>query len=161
MPDILIHVVVAYVVATTLSWRYEWLTPRLVTVAMLGATVPDVTKIALVVPDWQIEALLGIPFSWQAIHTAGGALVAVTIGSLLTDTEHRRRVFALLLLGASSHLFLDALLLKASGHSFAVFWPLTAYQPPTPGLYVSSDWWPAVVSGVVAIVVWSLRYQRT
>jgi hypothetical protein len=66
----------------------------------------------------------------------------------------------LLALGTASHLCLDELLLKASGHYFAVLWPLTAYQPPTPGLYSSSDRWPAVVAGTATAAVWYLRYCR-
>lgn len=127
---------------------------------MLGALVPDLSKIAIVVPGPRVEALIGIPFEWFAIHMLGGTLVAISIGTLLTTTEHRRRVFMLLALGAASHLLLDALLLKASGHSFAVFWPLTTYQPPTPGLYASFDRWPAVVALVLASSVWLLRSRQ-
>lgn len=160
MPDILTHALVAYILATTLSVRYAWLTPRWVTVVMVGAMIPDLTKIELLVPSLQVEALLGIPFAWHALQMLGGILVAVAIGVVLTSRSHRKRVFALLLLGALSHLFLDALLIKASGYSFAVFWPLTTYHPPTPGLYLSSDRWPALVAGSVALVSWYLRYYR-
>jgi len=160
MPDILTHVLVGYVLGTTLSFRYEWLTPQLVTAAMVGALVPDVSKIGLLVPSETVAALVGVPFEWRALHMFGGALVAVTVGALLTSPEYRRRIFALLALGTASHLCLDALLLKASGHSFAILWPLTAYQPPTPGLYLSSDRWPALVAGTAAAVVRYLRYRR-
>jgi hypothetical protein len=160
MPDLLTHVLVGYILATALSVRYDWLTPEFVTVVMLGALVPDLSKIAIVVPGPRVEALIGIPFEWFAIHMLGGTLVAISIGALLTTTEHRRRVFMLLALGAASHLLLDALLLKASGHSFAIFWPLTTYQPPTPGLYASFDRWPAVVALLLAGSVWLLRSRQ-
>lgn len=157
MADLLTHVLAAYVLATLLSFRYEWLTPQLVTVVMLGAVVPDLAKISLVVSSSQVESLFGVPFDWFAIHMFGGTLVAITIGALLTSREHRRRVFLLLALGAASHHLLDALLINASGYSYAIFWPLTTYHPPTPNLYLSFDRWPALVSGIAAAIVWYLR----
>ena len=159
MPDLLTHVLIAYILATLLSFRYEWLTPQFVTVVMLGALVPDLTKIQLLVDSYIVKSILGIPFDWYAIHTAGGALVAITIGALLTDNTHRRRVFALLALGAASHLLLDAQLIKPSGYASPLLWPFTAYQPPTPGLYVSYDRWPALVAGTVAAIIWYWRWH--
>ena len=161
MADLLTHVLVAYVLATLLSFRYDWITPAMVTVAMLGAVVPDLTKISLVISSTQVEALIGLPFDWGAIHMFGGTLVAITIGALLTGPAYRRRIFLLLALGAASHHVLDALLINPSGYSYAVFWPLTTYHPPTPGLYLSSDRWPAVVSALLAVVVWYLRWHRS
>jgi len=159
MPDILTHVLVGYILGTLLSVRYEWLTPPLVTVVMLGALLPDFSKVDLLIRGEYVETLLGVPFEWRAIHMVGGALLAITIGALLTSTDHRRRVFALLALGTASHLLLDAFLLKASGYSFAIFWPLTTYHPPTPGLYLSSDRWPAIVASTVATIVWYVQYR--
>lgn len=159
MPDLLTHVLVCYVLATLLSFRYDWLTPAFVTVAMLGALVPDLTKIALLIPSAQVETFLGIPFAWRAIHMFGGTLVAITIGALLTSQKHRRRVFLLLALGAASHHILDAFLINPSGYSYAIFWPFTTYNPPTPNLYLSSDRWPALVLGMLAVTVWYVRYH--
>lgn len=159
MPDLLTHALVMYCVATVASWHYEWLTPSFITVAMMGAMIPDMTKIRLVLPSHRVESLLGIPFDWSALHTLGGAVVAVLIGTALVPQNHRKRVLSLLALGAASHLLLDALLVKPSGHSYAVLWPLTQYQPPTPGLYLSTDRWPAIVTGAVAGLVW-LRTRR-
>lgn len=159
MPELLTHVLAAYVLATTLSFRYEWITPAYVTIAMLGAVIPDLGDISLVIPNATMETLLGVPFEWSAIHMLGGTLVAVTIGALLTSSAHRRRVFLLLALGAVSHHALDALLINPSGYSYAIFWPLTTYNPPTPNLFLSSDRWPAAVSALLAGIVWYLRYH--
>ena len=82
----------------------------------------------------------------------GGAVLAILVGVVLVS--HRRHVAALLALGAASHLLADALLLKASGHSYPLLWPLTDVAPPTPGLYLSTDVWPSVVLGGLALVVW-------
>jgi len=88
-------------------------------------------------------------------------LVAVlVIGTLLTAPDHRRKVLLLLGLVAVSHLFLDALLLNVSGYSYAILWPLTVYHPPTPGLYLSSDRWPVVISAIIATIVWYVRFRH-
>lgn len=161
MADLFTHVLVGYSIGTILSFRYKWLTPKLVTVVMLGALVPDLTKIALVVPSSQVEGLLGIPFEWRAFHRLGGTLVVITMGALLTDTEHRRRVFLLLAVGAASHHCLDVFNIKLSGYAYAVFWPLTTYNPPTPNLFLSSDRWPAVVAVTIAAFLWYVRWSRS
>jgi hypothetical protein len=160
MPDLLTHVLLVYVLMTLFSFRVDWLTPKYVTIAMLGALVPDLTKIRLILSGGEVGALIGLPFDWHAIHTLGGILVAITIGTLLTDRANRKYVFGLLLFGSLSHLFLDTLLLNASGYSYDVFWPFTAYRPSTPGFYLSSDRWPTVITGTLAIVVWCIRYRR-
>ena len=160
MPDLLTHVLFAYTVVTIASWRYEWLAPPYVTVAMMGAMIPDMTKIALAFPSYRVESVLGVPFDWFALHTAGGSFVAVLVGTVLVPREHRKRVFLLLVFGASSHHLLDAMLINASGYSYAVLWPLTQYAPPTPGLYLSTDRWPTLAMGAVAVLVRAIGGRR-
>jgi len=160
MPDLLAHALIAYTVALLLSWRYAWVTAPYATVVMAGAFIPDLIKIKLLVPSGQVEQLLGIPFDWGAIHTAGGAVVAVLIGVLLVAPRERRRVGLLLALGAISHLVADALLLNPSGQSYAILWPLTRVYPPTPGLYLSTQPEPTIVTAGIALVVWTVTRMR-
>jgi len=72
MPDLLTHALIGYIIATTASFRYDWLTPPWVTICMMGTFIPDLTKIKLVVSSYQIEQFLGVPFDWFALHTVGG-----------------------------------------------------------------------------------------
>lgn len=157
MPDLLTHVLVGFVVGTALSARYRWVSNPYVTVAMVGALLPDVAKVAMVVPSAVVESALGLPFSWFAIHTPLGSLLLAGAGALLVGDGHRRRVLALLIVGAASHHALDALLLSATGFSYALAWPLSAVNPPSPGLYLSSDRWPAAVAVVASAVAWRAR----
>ncbi|WP_255170945.1 metal-dependent hydrolase [Natrononativus amylolyticus] len=150
MAELLTHVLVAYACATALSWRYEWLTPRYVTVAMAAAMIPDLNRIGLLVPGAAVETVVGVPFDWGAMHTLGGSLLVVCLGALVVPARYRRRVFLVALLGMLSHHALDLLLVGLSGHSYLVLWPLTQYHPPTPSLYLSSDRWPALVALLVA-----------
>lgn len=143
-----------------LSWRYAWIGPGYVTVGMAGAFIPDLTKIAIVVPRVAVENVLGIPFDWTGIHTLGGTLVGIAIGATVVSSDARKRVSALLSVGAASHLVADALLLKPSGRSFPGLWPLTRWHPPTPGIYHSTDLAPAIVTGLIALGVYLVSKQR-
>jgi hypothetical protein len=156
MPDLLSHAFIAYTLCTLLALRYEWLSPQYVTVGMAGAFIPDMAKLDLVIDNVIVGNTLGIPFNWFAIHTLGGATIAVLVGVTFADATERTRVGGLLALGAASHLLADALLLKASARSYLVFWPVSKYVPPTPGLYLSTDLWPSIVTGLLALGTWIL-----
>lgn len=160
MPDLLTHALVAYVLFAVVSLRYEWVSPQYVTIGMVGAFIPDLAKIDLLVDGSVVAAFLGVPFGWFGIHTLGGSVVVVLIGVVLAAEVERRRVFALLSVGVASHLFLDALLYKVTGVSYPVFWPLTLYRPPTPGLYLSTDVWPSLIMVVIAILTWYVVRKR-
>lgn len=159
MADLLTHVLVAYALATALSIRYEWVTPHLVTVAMMGAIIPDLSRLSLLVAEETVTAALGVPFDWFGFHTLGGIVAASLVGVVLVGEEYRQRVALLLLLGAVSHLLLDALLVKPSGVSAPLWWPLAAQGTPTPGLYLSSDRWLALAAGGCAALTWVVRYR--
>jgi hypothetical protein len=160
MPDLLTHVLVGYSLGTLLSTHREW-PHTMTTVVMLGALLPDLTKIRLVLTDAQVEALVGGPFSWHALHTIGGVVVTAAVGALLVDETLRRRVFVLLLGGAVSHLILDSLLVKPSGYAGLLWWPVLTTALPTPGVYVSYDRWPALVAGVIALGVFLITRTPT
>ncbi|MFP8890764.1 metal-dependent hydrolase [Natrialbaceae archaeon A-CW2] len=159
MADVLTHVLVGYVIGTCLTIRYDWMGAEHVTLVMIGALLPDLVKINLVVPDSVVAGFLGVPFSWSPIHTLGGTVVVILLGSLILAPEHRTRAIILMAIGAVSHHVLDVALLTSTGYSYAVFWPLTEYRPPSGDLYLSSDRWPALVAGGVAVAVWLIRRQ--
>lgn len=154
MPDLLSHAFIAYALCTLLALHYDWLTPQYVTIGMVGAFIPDLTKIDLIIGSNTIAAAIDAPFDWFALHTLGGVAVATLVGVVLATRTERRRVFALLALGAGSHLVADALLLKASGLSSPLLWPLTHAPIPTPGLYRSTDIWPSILTGLLALATW-------
>ena len=161
MADLFTHVLVGYVLATLLSWRYEWITPPLVTVAMVGAALPDLNRIGLVVDDAVIAATLGIPFSWTPFHRIGGTILVVLIGALLVPREYRKAVLLLLALGAGSHYLLDFFLYKPSGVTGPLLWPFVTHGFAIEGVYLSSDRWPAVLASAAAVVTWAAtRYRR-
>lgn len=154
MPELLTHALVGFVVATVLSWRDERVTPPFVTLAMLGALSPDLNRVELVLPDATVATLLGVPWSWTPLHRLGGTVLVVAVCAVLVEPRHRRLALALLAVGAGSHYALDVLLYKPSGLTSPLLWPFTDHRFAVEGIYVSSDRWPAVVSGVVALGVW-------
>lgn len=166
MPDLLTHVLVGYVLGALLTTRATGFSKAMTTVVMLGALLPDLTKIQLIISDAQMEAALGLPFAWRALHTFGGVLVTASIGSLLVGAANRRRVLVFLLVGAVSHLILDSLLVKPSGYAAPLWWPFITTGFPTPGLYVSYDRWPALIAGTLAAATylrlhhWPARHRE-
>lgn len=161
MPDLLAHALFAYAAATVARRHVDWLGPPFVTLTMVGAMVPDLSKAYLVVDDDPIEAVIGGPIEWLALHTGGGIVLSVVIGVALVATHHRRRAAFTLGGGALSHVVLDLFLRTASGTApYAIFWPVTAYRPPTPGVYLSTQSWPTVVAATLAAAAWVLDGRR-
>jgi len=152
MAELLSHVLIAYGVFTCAGWRLEWLTQRWVAVGMIGAILPDLSRIGLFVTDAAIETALGVPFGIGALGTLGGLLLLAALGSLVV-ADHRRRAFGLLFVGGFLHLFTDGLKSWADGYAGAWLYPFSWYRHPTPGLYVSSDLWVLIGVGTVALVV--------
>lgn len=162
MPDLLAHVLFAYAVVTAVGWRIDPMTPPLVTLAMVGATLPDLSKVHLVFDDDALEAVVGGPIEWLALHTGGGIALSVAIASVLVAARYRRRATLAVATGALSHVVLDLFLDTATGVApYAVFWPVTTYRPPTPGLYLSTQPWPTLLAGVLAVVVWGVDRHRS
>ncbi|MBS3782590.1 MAG: metal-dependent hydrolase [Candidatus Thermoplasmatota archaeon] len=153
MADLLTHAMVGFTIGTILSWRYKKIISPQITLIMVGTTLPDLIRIGLVLDPVKIEQLSGIPFSWTPLHTTGGVLIIIAIGSLLSLPKDHKKIFTLLAIGAVSHLFLDSLLITTSGYSYAVLWPFIDMRPSTPAFYLSTDVWPAFVTGLIALLV--------
>lgn len=154
--DWLTHVLLAYVAATALSWRSDDVTPPLVSAAMVGALLPDLSKVALVFPASAIEDGLGIPFDWLALHRLGGVIVVVALAITVVPRDRRGPVLGFLTLGVTTHVLADSLLYKPEGLAFEFLWPLTTYRVPVDGFYVSSDRWPAAFALALAAVAWTV-----
>ena len=157
MTDVLTHALAGYIIGMVLSFRVSWLRAPFVTAVMVGALLPDFTKVSLVLSSSRVESILGTPFDWFALHTPFGVILTAGIGSLLVSGDNRGRVFILLLVGAASHIFLDSLLMSPSRFSYVLFWPFRVVLVPLPMYILSSDRWPAVVAAVIALI---LRYAR-
>jgi len=158
MPDLLAHALFAYAVATVAGLRVDWMAPPFVTLTIVGAMIPDLSKAYLVVDDEPIEAVVGGTIEWLALHTGGGIVLSVAIGVTLVATHHRRRATITLGSGALSHVVLDLFLRTATGTApYSIFWPVTTYRPPTLGVYLSTQSWPTAVAAILAAIAWVLE----
>jgi hypothetical protein len=160
MTDLLAHVAVAYVIGVALAHLSTDFNRRVTTLVMVGALVPDLSKVYLFVDDDTLEAIVGGPVEWLALHTGIGVLFSVLVVTLFLDSRHRRIGATALAIGAGSHLVLDSLLRTASGEApYALLWPLTLYRPPTPGLYLSTEAWPTMLAMGAAAAAYLLAWR--
>lgn len=162
MPDLLGHALIAYVAASLVSWRFEWLSRPYVTAAMAGAFIPDLMKARLLADTGTIETVLGVPFAWEGLRTLGPVVLFVLVGTMavVPDRDVRWRATLALALGAATHLVADALLRTATGLATPVFWPLSRYRPPTPGLFLSTEPWPTMLAAGAALAAWAVSRYR-
>lgn len=155
------HVLTVYVVLTAASWTVASLDRSYVVIGMIGGLVPDLAKIELVVPDYAAESVLGIPFTWSGLHTSGGALLTAGIAALLFPKKHRKPALGLMALGAAVHLSLDAFLAKPDPSLYPLLFPLSTWEPPVAGIYLSSDKWLSWVAMPTALAVFLIdRYRQ-
>ena len=164
MAEWLSHILLAYALFTVVGWSVEWLDKKWVAVGMVGSILPDLSRLALVIPNEVVEAVTGLAFSWSGLHTLGGALILSAIGAVLFATPtDRRRAFGLLFAGALSHLIVDLPQQYADGLMITnrYLFPLPPWRVLTPGWYVSADRWVVLFSLVVAVVVFGLDRYRT
>jgi membrane-bound metal-dependent hydrolase YbcI (DUF457 family) len=154
--DWITHVCVAYAVFTTAGWQLGWLENRWIGIGVVGAILPDLSRIRLLVDSEQVSSLVGIPFEWGGIHSLGGIVLLSGIGALLFHTrENQIRAFVLLFAGALSHLLVDFPQPYADGKSLAgqYLFPFPVERFSVPRLYVSSDRWVAAIAVSVAILI--------
>lgn len=155
VPDLLTHALIGYIVGSVSSWAWDRVEPVHVTACMVGAVLPDVSKLVLLFPNRAIERVLGVPFTWGVLHTAGGVTILLLIGITLTTAADRRPVGVLAFVGATTHLLADSLLATPTGYVGKDYlWPLTRFRPPTPGIYTATDLWPLILVSVVALAVY-------
>ncbi|MFB6282146.1 MAG: metal-dependent hydrolase [Haloferacaceae archaeon] len=159
MTDLLTHVLVAYLLATLAERRTALLDRRHVPLAMVGAVVPDVAKVHLLLGDPGL-AVFGVPASWYALQTVGGVAALVALGAALIGPAERRRALALLGAGAASHMLLDLPVKRADGLSPPYLYPLTWWRPPSPNLYLSSDVWPSLAAVAAVAALLAVRRYR-
>lgn len=156
MPDLLTHVLIVYVMLTVAFWLTDLFERNLIPVAMAGAGIPDFSKLYLLVSADVVESVMGLPFSWLALHRLGPTIAIAGIFAICFRRGIRTRVFGFLLFGVGSHFVLDLGVKRASGAAPPYLYPLSWWHPPAANLYLSSDLWPVFVTAGVAILVWRL-----
>jgi hypothetical protein len=84
---------------------------------LIGALIPDIVKVGLIFDFLGMDVGDFIaPF-----HTPVGSVLSAALFSLLFEFEERKRIFYLLIFGASTHFALDFLLMHVSGGMLLLF----------------------------------------
>ncbi len=128
---------------------------------MIGALLPDINRLDLVLPAELITSLVGVEYAWTGLHTLAGVVLLSGIGALLfAQPTTQQRAFIALLGGAVSHMIIDLPQRYADGHMLlsTYAFPLPLARPPTPGWYVTPDRWVAALALLTALVVFSLNH---
>ncbi|MFB6299022.1 MAG: metal-dependent hydrolase [Halobacteriales archaeon] len=154
------HVLVVYSLGAVVAGIIDSVPDRFVPVGMIGAILPDLSKLNLLVDPERLTAIFGVPFSWLPLHRLGGTLVVAALGALVFDRSERRLAGGFLLGGALTQYPLDAMIKRANGLSPPYLYPFTWWQPPAGGLYLSSDLWPILPAATLAVGVWLWRRSR-
>lgn len=156
MPDMLTHVLAAYFLFSVIAWRVDRISDAYIPIAMVGALIPDLAKITWFIAPSVMESL-PIPIALVAIHRLGGVVVLAGLGALLFERGKKMPVFAVMTTGGIFHLFLDVFNTWATGRAPPYLYPITWWQPPSGNLYVSAEFWPAVLSVLAAVSIWTLK----
>lgn len=121
---------------------------------MGGAAVPDLGKVGIIVDDAVFETAVGVPFSYGPISTIAGVLVISGAIAVWFESD-RRMAYGWLVIGGTLSLVLDGL--RAFADSHASFWLYPVWwRPPTPSLYVSSDYRVTALAVVMAAGVFAI-----
>jgi LexA-binding, inner membrane-associated putative hydrolase len=119
MPDWTTHVLVAWSLGTILGFRFKQFSQRNVAILMLGALIPDIYKITLVLGSFGIN-LQGF---LMPIHLPIGSLLIAAIISLFFI--EKRLIFIFLAIGVGTHYALDLLMFSGG---MEIFYPFSALK---------------------------------
>jgi hypothetical protein len=156
MPDLLAHVLAAYVLGAVVVAATD-VPDRHLPVVMVGAAMPDAMK-ATVLLDITSGTVAGVPYSFWAVHTLGGVVALAGVGALTIRASDRRTALALLLAGGVSHLLFDLFVIRVDGIAPPYLFPISGWLPPTATVYASTDIWPTVAALALAFPVVFVRY---
>lgn len=137
MADLLTHVLITYILLTIVAWVLPVIERRYIVLSMVGAGIPDLVKIGYFIDSERVETILGIPFSFGVFSTLGATILIAGIVTMFFRRP-RRTIYAYILIGAFSGLLVDGLRSFADGRADFWLFPLW-WRPPTPSLYITSD----------------------
>ena len=155
MPDWLAHILVAYILCSILRIKFKIFSKENTAIVMVGALIPDIVKVGLLFDSLGIDV-------WDFIaplHTPIGSMLSAALFSLLFEFEKRKKIFYLLILGASTHYALDFLLMHISGGMLLLFpfswhgWQLRVIQ--------CDNYYVALIALLLACIIYIVsRYYK-
>jgi hypothetical protein len=158
MPDLLTHVLIAYVVGAA-AVRWTDAPDRYLPVVLVGAAAPDAMK-ATVLLGVTVGSTAGVPYSFWGLHTLGGVVVLSGMGAVTLRAADRRAGLVFLGCGGVSHLLLDLFVVRVDGVAPPYLFPVSGWLPPAANLYTSTDLWTIPVALALALPVWAVRRRN-
>ena len=155
MPDLLTHVLIAYVIGVA-AVRWTDTSDRYLPAVLVGAVAPDGMK-ATVLFEIASGTAVGVPYSFWGLHTLGGVIVLSGIGAVTLRASDRRTGFRFLVCGGVSHLVLDLFVIRVDGVAPPYCFPVSWWLPPAENLYASTDLRTIPVAAALALSVWIVR----
>ena len=146
MPDWITHILVAWTLCTILGFRFKQFSQQNISVVIMGALIPDIFKIYLVLRLIGIQAQSFL----TPIHLPVGSIVVAGIISLFF--AERKLIFFFLILGISTHYVLDLLMLNGGISFLYPFAPLK-WQI---GIISVTDYSLTIISIITASIVYYL-----
>ncbi len=149
MPDWTTHVLVAWSLATILGFRFKQFSQKNVAIVMLGALIPDIYKLNLVLDSFgfNVQSFL------TPIHLPIGSLLIAAIISLFFI--EKRLIFLFLAIGIGTHYVLDLLLFSGG---MEIFYPFSTLKFQI-GIISVTDLNITILSIILASIVF-LVYKK-
>ncbi len=149
MPDWTTHVLVAWSLGTILGFRFKQFSQKNVAIIMLGALIPDLYKITLVLNSFGINANSFL----LPIHLPIGSLLIGAIISLFF--VEKRLIFLFLAIGIGTHYALDLLMFSGG---MEIFYPFSSLKFQI-GIISVTDFHVTILSIIIASIVF-LVYKK-
>ncbi len=144
MPDWIAHIAFAFIISVILGFKENR------SLMSLGAVLPDAFR--LFIPFQPLAGFYGAINFFSPLHTLSGILLSSALVSSFFKPVPWRHAFALILLGATSHLFLDSLLFPY-GKFYWFLWPLwTGFVGY--GLIWPDSYLPTIILGSMGLITW-------
>ena len=149
MPDWITHILAAWTLTTILGFRFKQFSQPNAAIVMLGALIPDIYKITLLLDSFGIY----LHDFLTPVHLPVGSILIAAVFSLFF--ESRRLIFLFLVMGIGTHYALDLLLF---GGGMELFYPVNPLKFQI-GIISVTDFYITIVSIILAFFVY-LAYKK-
>ncbi len=120
MPDGFTHILLGLIAVELLSLKYDWATDYR-SIVLIGAMLPDLGNFKLIAGEFGAHELY---YVFLPFHSIIGALLLITLFTLIFKKKYWRKIFPLLSIGVFTHLFGDYLIKVLDGY-LPLFFPFT------------------------------------
>lgn len=147
MPDWITHISAAYIIAVLLGIKKDR------AILYMGAIIPDSFRLFILVGPF--TGFLTAMNFFAPLHTFIGVLLSGAFVTSFFRGIEWKHAYCLVLLGAVSHFFLDALMWPF-GQSVWTFYPVWI-SPTYSGIIWPDSLMPAIITSIAGLIVWQVE----